>query len=150
MKNFRLLLLNLLFALICFNGCGEIIETDNNSELDTFMKNLAKATCPDVGLTYQSWSSDGMGEKELESYFQCYLNEDGWLDKREFYLFTETTECPNESCLFSTTYYKYYETFYDVCIHNWDYNANRISTSGTCSAFEYDQVLERARANNNG
>jgi len=150
MKNFRLLLLNLLFTLICFNGCGEIIETDNNSELDTYMKNFVRASCPDVGLTYQTWRSNGTGERELESYFQCYLNEDGWLDRKEFYSYSVVDECPNESCLFITTYYKYYETFYDVCSHGWDYNANRISTSGTCYSYDYEQQLERVRANRGG
>lgn len=143
-------LFKLFILLVCLSGCGDIIETENNLELDNYMKAMVESSCPDVGLTAQSWSVNAQGEKELQNYFQCFLNSQGWLDRREFHSFSVPGECPNEECLYSVTYYKYYETFYDMCTRNWDWNANRLSDSSSCQSFDYKQQLERARMLNNG
>jgi len=148
MKSRRLLLLNFLFALMCLIGCGEMIDTEANEDtlssfIDQYHEWQIEKLCPDVGLTYQTWETDPMGERELKNYTQCYTSM-GRLTKTEFYTkrYESDNECSEDYCMYSYQEFKYYETFYDICVHNrnWDTGEWKLVT---CSSFDYEQLKQR-------
>ena len=148
MNSRRCFLFNFLFALICLIGCGEMIDTEANGDsLSSFIEEYHEwqidALCPDIGLTYQTWEIDESGEKTLKNYTQCHVSQ-GRLTKTEFYTkrYSADTHCSDEYCLYSYQEFKYYETFYDTCGHNRNWNTGEWQVVA-CSSFEYEQLRQR-------
>lgn len=148
MSSPRCFLFNFLFTLICLIGCGEMIDTEaNESPLSSFItqyhKEQIEALCPDIGLTYQTWESDEDGQRELKNYIQCYTS-GGKLTKTEFYTkrYESDTQCTEDYCMYSYQEFKYYETFYDICAYNRNWDSGEWQVVA-CSSFDYEQLKER-------